>query len=305
MLKYNKFIKFITLTLRKLILFFEGLVDMQNNKYVLNFTPTGMIPTKEMSPHVPITPQEITKDVLSVIDLGVNMIHLHARDPETGKPTFRKEVYQEIIQNIRKYNKEIILGVSTSGRNFNEFVQRADCLDLEGECKPDIASLTLSSLNFNKEASINSPQMIQDLSQQMLDKGIKPELEAFDVGMINYAKYLIRKGLLKAPYYFNLILGNIAGAQANLLHLGMMINELPQGSFWSVGGVGEYQLELNSISLASGGGIRIGLEDNIWFDTKRTILATNREFVERAVAIAKALGREPYQPRELRRLLKL
>jgi uncharacterized protein (DUF849 family) len=279
--------------------------DMLNNKYILNFSPTGMIPTKEMSPHVPITPQEIVKDILSVIDLGVNMVHIHARDPEAGKPTFRKEVYREIIQNIRKHNKDVILGVSTSGRNFGEFAQRADCLDLEGECKPDLASLTLSSLNFNKEASINSPQMIQDLCQKMLDKGIKPELEAFDVGMINYAKYLIRKGLLKAPYYFNLILGNIAGAQANLLHLGMMINELPEDSFWSIGGVGEFQLELTSISLASGGGIRIGLEDNIWFDARRTKLATNRELVERAVAIGQALGREPYPAGQLRSLLKL
>jgi 3-keto-5-aminohexanoate cleavage enzyme len=278
---------------------------MINNKYVLNFTPTGMIPTKEMNPHVPITPQEIIKDIFSVIDLGVNMVHIHARDPETGKPTFSKEVYREIIRNVRKYNKDIILGVSTSGRYFNEFTQRADCLDLDGDCKPDCASLTLSSLNFNKEASINSPQMIQDLAQKMLDQGIKPELEVFDIGMINYAKYLIRKGLLKTPYYFNLILGNIASAQANLLHLGMMINELPEGSFWSVGGVGDYQLELNSISLASGGGIRIGLEDNIWFDSERTRLASNRELVERAVTIGKALGREPYNPKELRRLLKL
>ena len=222
-----------------------------------------------------------------------------------GSPTFSKEVYREIIRNIRKYNKDIILGVSTSGRNFTEFAQRADCLDLDGDCKPDFASLTLSSLNFNKEASINSPQMIQDLAQKMLDQGIKPELEVFDIGMINYAKYLIRKGLLKTPYYFNLILGNIAGAQANLLHLGMMINELPEGSFWSVGGVGDYQLELNSISLASGGGIRIGLEDNIWLDSERTRLASNRELVERAVTIGKALGREPYNPQELRRLLKL
>jgi 3-keto-5-aminohexanoate cleavage enzyme len=278
---------------------------MLNSKYVLNFAPTGMIPTKEMCPHVPITPQEIVKDIFSVLELGVNMVHIHARDPETGSPTFSKEVYQEIIRNIRKYNKDIILGVSTSGRFFNEFAQRADCLDLDGDCKPDFASLTLSSLNFNKEASINSPQMIQDLAQKMLDQGIKPELEVFDIGMINYARYLIRKGLLKTPYYFNLILGNIASAQANLLHLGMMINELPEGSFWSVGGVGDYQLELNSISLASGGGIRIGLEDNIWLDSERTRLASNRELVERAVTIGKALGREPYNPQELRRLLKL
>jgi 3-keto-5-aminohexanoate cleavage enzyme len=278
---------------------------MLNKKFILNFTPTGIIPSKEMTPHVPIYPDEIVKEVLNLVDLGVNMVHIHARDPETGQTTYEKNVYKEIIQGIRKTRKELILTVSTSGRVFNDFEKRANCLDLEGEDKPDFASLTLSSLNFNKEASINTPQTIQQLARKMLDKGIKPELEAFDVGMINYAKYLIQKGLLKPPYYFNLILGNIACAQANLLHLGLMINELPEGSFWSVGGVGDYQLELNSIALATGGGIRIGLEDNIWFDAERTRLATNRELVERAVNIAKALGREPYSPQELRAILNI
>jgi uncharacterized protein (DUF849 family) len=127
------------------------------------------------------------------------MVHLHARDPLTGQPAFEKEIYGQIIREIRKRNRDLILCVSTSGRLFNEFAKRADCLDLEGDLKPDFASLTLSSLNFNKEASVNSPQMIQDLSARMLERNIKPELEVFDLGMINYARYLIQKGLLKPP----------------------------------------------------------------------------------------------------------
>jgi 3-keto-5-aminohexanoate cleavage enzyme len=276
---------------------------MLNKKYILNFAPTGIIPTKEMTPYVPVKPDEIIQDIVQAASLGVNMVHLHARDPKTGMPAFKKEIYQEIIKSLRKNSPDLIIAVSTSGRFFNEFEKRADCLDLEGELKPDFASLTLSSLNFNKEASINSPQMIQDLARKMIDKGIRPELEAFDVGMINYAKYLIQKGLLKPPYYFNLILGNIACAQANLLHLGLMINELPEGSFWSVGGVGDYQLELNTIALSIGGGVRIGLEDNIWFDAERTKLATNFELVERIVKIGRALGIDPYSPQELRKML--
>ncbi len=276
---------------------------MLTRKFVLNFAPTGMIPTKKMTPHVPVTPEEIIRDSLYAAKLGANMVHLHARDLVTGDPAYNKEIYRQIIQGIRKSSKDLILCVSTSGRFFNEFNQRADCLDLDGECKPDFASLTLSSLNFNREASVNSPQMIQDLANRMLERGIKPELEAFDVGMINYAKYLIQKGLLKPPYYFNLILGNIACAQANLLHLGLMINELPPGAFWSVGGVGDFQLELNAMSLSAGGGIRIGLEDNIWFDAERTKLATNGELVERVLKIAAALGREPYSQKELREML--
>ncbi|MHC4758857.1 MAG: 3-keto-5-aminohexanoate cleavage protein, partial [Planctomycetota bacterium] len=106
-------------------------------------------------------------------------------------------------------------------------------LELSGELKPDFASLTLSSLNFNNIASINSPQMIKALAGKMLEKGIRPELEVFDLGMINYAKYLISKELIKPPYYFNLILGNIACAQPNMLSMGLMVRELPENSIWS------------------------------------------------------------------------
>ncbi len=276
---------------------------MLNRKFILNFTPTGMIPTKGMTPLVPVTPDEIVNEVLSVVDLGVTMVHLHARDPKTGEPTYKKEIYEEIIRGIRKKEKNLILCVSTSGRNVTEFEERSECLDLEGEAKPDFGSLTLSSLNFNKQASINSPQMIQDLARRMMEKGIKAELEAFDLGMINYCKYLIQKGLLLPPYYFNLILGNIACAQADMLHLGLLINELPKESIWSVGGVGDCQLQMNTMSIVAGGGVRIGLEDNIWYDVQRTKLATNRDLIERIVSIAKALGREPFSPKEARDLL--
>jgi uncharacterized protein (DUF849 family) len=145
--------------------------------------------------------------------------------------------------------------------------------------------------------------MIQDLAGRMLKRGIRPELEVFDLGMINYAKYLIRKELLKPPYYFNLILGNIACAQADMLHLGLMIKELPEGSIWSVGGAGQYQLQMNSMALAAGGGVRIGLEDNIWYDQERTRLATNRDLIERIISIGKSMGRDPFHPKEARRFI--
>jgi 3-keto-5-aminohexanoate cleavage enzyme len=278
---------------------------MMDNKFILNFTPTGLIPTKEMTPYVPTTTDEIVEQVMDVADLGVNMVHLHAREPDTGKPTYKKEVYAEIIKGIRKKNKDLILGVSTSGREYFRFDNRSECLDLDGDLKPDFASLTLSSLNFNRQVSVNSPQMIKDLARKMMEHKIKPEFEVFDLGMINYAKYLIRKGYCNPPYYFNLILGNIACAQADMLHLGLMIKELPEESIWSVGAVGDSQLKMNIMAMLAGGGVRVGLEDNIWFDEERTRLATNRDLVERTVSIANVLGHEPYTPMELRKLFKL
>ena len=276
-----------------------------NNNFVLNFTPTGMIPTKEMTPSVPVTPEEIVEDVLEAAELGANIVHLHAREPETEQPSYKKEIYADIISGIRKKDKDLILCVSTSGRNFFEFEKRSEVLELKGELKPDFGSLTLSSLNFNKQASINEPHMIKALAAKMQQNGIRPEMEAFDLGMINYAKYLIRKGLITSPYYFNFILGNIACAQANLLSLGLMIKELPENSIWAAGGVGNPQLMVNVMALVAGGGVRVGLEDNIWYDQERTKLASNREITKRIMVVAKELGKSPYTSKNLRSLFKL
>jgi uncharacterized protein (DUF849 family) len=252
---------------------------------------------------VPITPPEIVEQVLEAVELGATMVHLHARDTDTGAPTYHKELYAEIIGPIRKQHPDLLICASTSGRNFPEFEQRSEVLELDGDLKPDFGSLTLSSLNFNQQASVNSPQMIQALARKMAERGIRPELEAFDLGMVNYGADLIRKGLVQAPYYFNLILGNIACAQANLLSLGLMIQELPQGAVWSIGGVGEAQLKMNAMGIVAGGGVRVGLEDNIWYDEARTRLATNRELIERVLLAARAMDRAPYSPRQARELL--
>jgi uncharacterized protein (DUF849 family) len=272
---------------------------------IVNFTPTGMIPTKEMTPHVPVSPSEIAEDVHRAVEKGITMVHLHARDDKTGAPTWKAEVYGQIIEEIRRFAPELILCVSLSGRNIRELEKRAAPLQLDGGAKPDMGSLTLSSTNFNREASVNAPETIQALAGIMQERGIVPELEAFDAGMINYAKYLEAKGLLEPPHYFNLLLGNIACAQADLLHLGVMVRDLPAQSFWSVAGIGNAQLPMNSISIASGGGVRVGLEDNIWLDTGRTKLARNIDLIERVHVLIEANDRKVMNPAELRKQLKL
>lgn len=272
---------------------------------IINFTPTGMIPTKDMTPHVPVSISEIVEDVHQAIEIGITMVHLHARDEESGKPTYRKEIYGKIIEGVRKYSKELIICVSLSGRGIKEFEHRANPLQLEGDLKPDMGSLTLSSLNFNKTESVNSPEMIQKLALEMKHKGILPELEAFDAGMINYAKYLEKKEIIKPPHYFNLLLGNIACAQADLLHAGLMIRDLPENSYWSLAGIGDAQLMMNSIAIAAGGGVRIGLEDNIYFDQSRTKLATNMELLTRIHTLASANERKVMSSKDLRKSLNL
>lgn len=277
----------------------------ETEKLIINFTPTGMIPTKEQTKFVPVKPSEIIKDVLEAYNLGITSVHLHARDSVSQEPDYKAEIYAEIIAGIRKHAKDLVICVSLSGRNFNEFEKRATPLTLKGNLKPDMGSLTLSSLNFNKQASINTPQMIYDLAIEMNKRKIKQELEAFDAGMINYAKYLIKKKILKPPYYFNLILGNIACAQADILHAGIMINDLPENSIWALGGIGSNQLKINSLAISIGGGVRVGLEDNIWYDKAKTKLAKNIDLLKRIHSISYSNERKIMEPGEFRKLLNL
>ena len=275
------------------------------NKIIINFTPTGMIPTKKMTPYVPLSVAEIVEDVHLATEIGITLVHLHAMDPETFEPSYKKEIYADIIEGIRKYAPELVICTSLSGRNFNQLEQRSDPLKLTGNLKPDMGSLTLSSLNFNNVASTNSPTMIQDLAAVMKKNGIVPELEAFDVGMINYAKYLERKKLIEPPYYFNLLLGNIACAQADILHAGIMINDVPENSLWSLAGIGVNQLKMNSLAIAVGGGVRVGIEDNIWYDNERTQLASNSDLLRRVHMIVNANDSEMMTSKEFRKKMNL
>jgi len=271
---------------------------------ILNFTPTGMIPTKKLTPHVPISCVEIIEDVRQAHGLGITLVHLHARD-EHGYPSHQKDIYAELIAGIRQFAPELIICVSTSGRVLNTFESRSDVLHLEGPLKPDMASLTLSSLNFNHSASVNDPDMIVRLATLMKDRAILPELEVFDLGMINYLHYLIQKDVLTAPHYVNFILGNIASAQVDLFHVGTMIKDLPQDVYLSLGGVGRQQRLANQLSMAMGYGIRVGLEDNIWWDDERTQLASNLQLLQGVHQGVQAMGKTIMRSETLRERLNL
>jgi len=272
---------------------------------IISFTPTGMLPTRAMTPHVPVSVSEIVEDVHRAVEVGISMVHVHARDEATGEPTWRADVYERILLGIRRFAPELVVAVSLSGRTFQEYEKRAEPLSLDGWAKPDMGSLTLSSVNFNRQASVNAPDMIQQLARTMQERNILPELEAFDSGMINYAKYLESKGLLQPPHYFNLLLGNVACAQADLLHAGVMIRDLPPQSYWSLAGIGDAQLPMNAVAIAMGGGVRVGLEDQIWYDRGRTKLARNTDLLKRIHALAEANERTLMTPSELRQRLNL
>jgi uncharacterized protein (DUF849 family) len=264
-----------------------------------------MVPTKGMTPHVPTSISEIVEDVHAAYEAGITIVHLHARDELSGQPSSSPEVYARLIEGIRAFAKDLVICVSLSGRTCNEFAKRAAPLELDGDLKPDMGSLTLSSLNFAQSASVNAPDMIQSLARTMRERGILPELEVFDLGMINYSRYLATKGLLQPPFYFNILLGNVAGVQGDLLSAGVMVRDLPPQSLWSLGGIGEAQLSANMLALASGGGVRVGLEDNIWHDRARSRLARNMDLLDRVHRMAEAMERRIMPAAEFRRLMGL
>lgn len=253
-----------------------------------------MVPTKAMTPHVPISVAEIVEEVQAASEIGITAVHLHARDEESGAPTYRKDIYGRIMEGIRRYCPELVLCVSLSGRNFNELSKRSEAIELY----PDMGSLTLSSLNFPRQASVNAPDMIQGLAEKMNDYGVHPELEVFDLGMIHYAHYLIQKNILRPPYYFNLIFGNLAGMQADLAEMGLAGKQLPPGSHWAFGGIGRQQLAANAAAIAAGGGVRVGLEDNLYYDQHKNQLARNIDLLKRVHTLAEIFERRVMSPAE-------
>lgn len=273
---------------------------MQQLEFPLTLAPTGMVPTKDQNPALPVTPKEIAQTVKRCSEKGITTVHIHARD-ESGAPTWEKKYFEDIIMRVRSEAPSVLINVTTSGRNWSDLEKRADVLSLDEDTKPDIASLTPSSLNFLSGASVNAPETVRALSKIMLDRGIIPELEIFDVGMINAAKVLVRENLLTTPLLANLFLGNVFSAQATPGHLSQMIADLPEGTIWSGAGIGAFNLDAYALALASGGGVRAGLEDGLTL--RRSGVreqASNEELVERVIGIASSLDRRPMSGQKLK-----
>ena len=277
---------------------------MESGKLIINLALTGMVPSKADNPHMPLTPEEIAEDCARCRAAGASIFHLHARD-EAGLPTYHRGRYREIVLAVRERCPDAIVCVSTSGRAYKEFEQRSAVLDLEGDAKPEMASLTLGSMNFPKQASVNDPAMIVALADKMRDRGIVPEIEIFDFGMADYAKYLIERNVLRPPFYFNLLLGSLRTLRADPYALAALVNQLPAGATWSGAGIGRFQFFVNSMAITMGGHVRVGLEDNLHLDAEKRRPATNLALVERLAKLAHAAERAIATPAEARRIIGL
>ncbi len=272
----------------------------QVGKLIITLAPTGMIPTKDETPYVPITPEEIANDTYEAYKLGASIVHVHARD-ETGQPTYKKRVFEKIFKEIKRRCPDIIICSTTSGRVHPQVEHRAEVLDLY----PEMASLTMGSLNFPQHPSVNSMETIIKLASMMKERNILPELEIFEPGFINTAKYLVRKGYLKKPLHFSLLLGSLGSIPAGISDLAYLVQSLPSESTWSATGIGRFQTQINIAAILMGGHVRVGVEDSIYYNYPNEELATNKKLMERIVRIAKEVGREIATPNETREILGL
>lgn len=268
------------------------------NKLIITIAPTGNVPTREMTPYVPVSPEEIAREIVDCHNAGAAVAHIHARDEEQ-RPTHRREVFAEILHRLEAAGCPVIRQFSTGGRHGKTFEERSENLSLN----PEMASLSTGSTNFHNMAYVNAPDLIEFLAGIMKERKIKPEIEVFDTAMINNAVLLAQKGLIREPLQFNFVMG-IKGAlpatPKNLFHL---MESIPQGSPWTVSVIGPQHVPLSAIALALGGHVRVGIEDNIFY--ARGDLATNVRLVERIVRIAREIGRAIATPDEAREILGL
>jgi 3-keto-5-aminohexanoate cleavage enzyme len=271
---------------------------------VINAALTGMVPRRAQVPHVPVTAEQIVADAIACVDAGASILHLHARRPDES-PAWERAAYAEFIPAIRAARPGAVVCVSTSGREEAAVDRRADVLELDGDARPDMASLTLGSLNFRREASLNAPDTIVELALRMRDRGIRPELEVFDTGMAYLAHELLEHGVLEPPLYANLILGSPNTAPATAGDLAHLVAALPPGTLWAAGGLGAFQLPVNAIALFMGGNVRTGLEDNPTMDAQRREPARNPALVARVAELAAVAGRPLATPAQVRERLAL
>lgn len=267
-------------------------------KLIITTALTGNVPTRERTPHVPLTSREIAEDVKRCAEAGAAVFHVHARDAK-GKPTLDLAVFKETVRRVKALAPDVIIQLSTGARAGKNWDARANPVRL----LPEMASFTTGSNNLPGIIYENSPDFIRFLAEVFRDTGVKPEIEVFETGMINNALHLVKKGLLTPPLHFDFVLGAPGAMPGTVRNLVFLADSLPPGATWTVAGIGKAEIPLAAAAIAMGGHVRAGIEDNLYLpDGTR---ATNVQLVERVAAIAGMIGRDLASPEEARRILSL
>lgn len=272
------------------------------DKVIITAAVTGSRPTKEMNPSVPYSPEEIARSAAECWQAGAAIAHIHVRDPVTGEPDHRLELFGEVVERIRS-ECDMLINLTTSGLHiegaYEEVVEKRL---LPVNLKPELCSLDIGSMNFREKVFLNPPAWGEEAAKRMKEHGVKPELEVFDTGHISQALDLIEKGLIEAPPVFQLCMGVEWGIEATEENLSFMKSKLPLNAYWSVLGIGKAQLPMITLGIQLGGNIRVGFEDNLYLG-EGVLASSNAELVEMAVNLAHKHGREAATPEEARGML--
>ena len=269
-------------------------------KLIITAAISGAEVTKDQNPNVPYTVEEIGTQAESAYKAGASVIHLHVRYDD-GTPTQDKERFQDCITEIRKRCLDVIILPSTGGAVGMTADERLQPIYLDPT--PKIATLDCGTVNFGgDEIFVNTESMIMEFAQKFTELGIKPELEIFDVGMIDTVKRLYKMDYFKTPMHFNLVLGVLGGIAATTENLVFLVDSLPKNSTYTVTAIGRHEFPMISQSIAMGGHARVGFEDNLYI-SKGILAKSNGELVDKVVSIAKKMGREIADPQDTREIL--
>lgn len=287
-------------------------------KTIISCALTGNLVRPEQHPALPITPKQIAEAALGARAAGAAIVHIHVRDPETGRPSMRLDLYREAMDRIRDSGSDLIINLTTGeggryapsedeprvagpGTTLVHPLRRVEHIV---ELKPDICSLDFNTMNSGQQVVINTPGNVRKMAKAIIEAGTKPELEVFDTGDIHLANDLIVEGLLPGKPFFQIVTGVKYGCSASVETLAYMKSLLPTEAIWSAFGIGAREYPMLAAAFLLGGQVRVGMEDNIYI-RRGQLARDNAELVEQAVKVLDLLGAEPATPAEARVMLDL
>jgi len=287
-------------------------------KTFLTCAVTGNITTPDQTPHLPVTPAQIADECLDAAEAGAAAVHIHVRDPKTGKPSMELDLYREVFDTIRRANPELIINLTTGpGGRFipsvddprvaapgSTLVQPELRVEHVRVLQPDVCSLDLNTMNSGGDVVINTPRNVRIMARIMREAGVKPELEIFDSGDMHLARDLIADGTLDGPGMWTFVTGVKYGFSSSPETLLYARSLLPPGAIWSAFGIGRFEFPIVAQAWLAGGHVRVGMEDNIYLE-KGVLAQSNAQLVAKAKRIIEDLGGSLANPREARAMLDL
>ena len=291
-----------------------------NREVFVTCAVTGSGATQDRSHHVPRSPGQIAASAIDAAKAGAAVVHCHVRDPETGAPSRRLDLYREVTDRIRAADVDVVLNLTAGmggdmvfgptdaplpARDGTDMVGAEERVAHVAECLPEICTLDCGTMNFAEADYVmtNTPGMLRDMGARMEALGVRPEIEAFDTGHLWFAKQLVAEGVLSSPALVQLCMGVPWGAPDDMHTFMAMVANVPADWHWSAFSLGRSQMPYVAAAVLAGGNVRVGLEDNLWLGKGE--LATNAQLVERAVGIIEGMGATVVGPEEVRERLGL